>query len=217
MSPCSLSTVSSRSKSKESIPTSSSTGTASGFEDRLHCTTSTKALTERIAAIDSSTFSLLTASTLFSRTLSAKATCCAGSLTEPSDLSRVNCVRKCAASTTVRIPSILQYRLTTGSRPNVLQTGPGSAIPVVSISMPSIMASSTPDSSRSSTEEMMLRIAATRSSRKVQQRQPLSRTVTDSIVDCTPTPSSSSISSMAASPNSFSMTAYFLPCWLRRM
>mmetsp|Transcript_62982 Transcript_62982/g.175450 ORF Transcript_62982/g.175450 Transcript_62982/m.175450 type:complete len:200 (+) Transcript_62982:345-944(+) len=199
------------------MESSSWIGTASGVLARLHCNTGTRALTPRIAPTTSFKCSALTTSTLFSKILSAKATCCAGSFTASGGMSRLSCCKKCAASTTVRIPSILQQALITASSPKVLQIGPGSATPVVSISIPSIIASGIPRARRSSTVEMMPRIALTRSSRRVQQRQPLSRTVIDSIVDCLPTAWSSSISSMGTSPNSFSITAYFFPCCARRM
>mmetsp|Transcript_20399 Transcript_20399/g.52164 ORF Transcript_20399/g.52164 Transcript_20399/m.52164 type:complete len:223 (-) Transcript_20399:925-1593(-) len=66
---------------------SSPTGTSSGFVDKLHVWIETTELTPLIAAMVSRSLSGLTMSTLLSKTLSAKATCCAGSFTVSSDLS----------------------------------------------------------------------------------------------------------------------------------
>mmetsp|Transcript_20327 Transcript_20327/g.60719 ORF Transcript_20327/g.60719 Transcript_20327/m.60719 type:complete len:306 (-) Transcript_20327:64-981(-) len=193
--------------SKASMAMSSPIGTESGFFDRLHLTMGTVGLIERIWASVWSILAASHASTLLRSTLSANATCWAGSLTASLERSRVSCVMKCTVSTTVRMPSILHVAFTTGSSAKVWQMGPGSATPVVSMRIPSIIASGTPRAIRSSTVSTMLRIAVTRSSRSVQQRQPLSKTVMDSMVFCLPTALSTSISSMAVSPNSFSITA----------
>mmetsp|Transcript_158822 Transcript_158822/g.296045 ORF Transcript_158822/g.296045 Transcript_158822/m.296045 type:complete len:200 (-) Transcript_158822:71-670(-) len=196
---------------------SSSIGTASGLSFKEHSLMGTKLLMPRMAAFVSSTNSRLQASTLFRSSLSAKPTCCADSFTAPSDRSFVSCWMKCLQSTTVRMPSILQYFRTTSSIPKVFTMGPGSAMPVVSIKIPSSMAPSMPLAHLSSTAAQMFLMAITRSSRTLQQRQPLSSTVMDSVVAFLPTPWSISKLSMGTSPNSFSMTAYLLPCCASRM
>mmetsp|Transcript_150096 Transcript_150096/g.418190 ORF Transcript_150096/g.418190 Transcript_150096/m.418190 type:complete len:318 (-) Transcript_150096:40-993(-) len=173
--------------SKASIARSSPSGTSLGFLARLHSRMGTKALMPRMAPFVSSMWARSQASTLLSSNLSAKPTCCAGSLTAFSGRSRCNWVRKCLQSTTVRTPSILQNFFITSSFENVLTIGPGSAIPVVSIKIPSSMASGTPAAYLSSTFFTMFLIAITKSSRTVQHRHPLSNTVIDSTVSCLPT------------------------------
>mmetsp|Transcript_55981 Transcript_55981/g.150978 ORF Transcript_55981/g.150978 Transcript_55981/m.150978 type:complete len:305 (-) Transcript_55981:370-1284(-) len=203
--------------SKASIARSSPKGTAAGSVPRQHSRMGTKALMSRMVCFVSSMSSLLQTSILLSNSLSANPTCCADSLTESSLRSRFSCVKKCLQSTTVITPSILQYFLTTSSLLNVLMIGPGSAIPVVSMRMPSSRASLTPSAYLCSTLSTMSLMACTRSSRTVQQRHPLSSTEIDSTVSRFPTAWSRSWLSMATAPNSFSIIAYFLPCWAVRM
>mmetsp|Transcript_118853 Transcript_118853/g.336977 ORF Transcript_118853/g.336977 Transcript_118853/m.336977 type:complete len:220 (+) Transcript_118853:705-1364(+) len=202
--------------SKASMASSSPIGMSSGLLAKEHSLMGTKALMPRMAAFTSSIVARSQQSILFSSSLSAKPTCCAGSFTASAGRSRVSCVRKCLQSTTVRIPSILQYFFTISSLPNVLMMGPGSAMPVVSMRMPSRSASFAPLAYLSSTFFTISLIAFTRSSRTVQQRHPLSSTFIDSTVSFFPTAWSNSWLSIATSPNSFSMMAYFLPwCTLR--
>mmetsp|Transcript_49752 Transcript_49752/g.115438 ORF Transcript_49752/g.115438 Transcript_49752/m.115438 type:complete len:232 (-) Transcript_49752:342-1037(-) len=209
--------VSSLAASKASIASNSPRGTSSGFVASEHSLMGTKALMPRMAPFVSSISSRLQASILLSSNLSAKPTCCAGSFTASLGRSRCSCVRKCLQSTTVRMPSILQYFFTSASLPNVLMIGPGSAMPVVSMRIPSIIASVAPASYLSSTLLMMFLMAKTRSSRTVQHKHPLSSTEIDSTVSCLSTACSKSWLSMATSPNSFSIMAYFLPCCAVRM
>mmetsp|Transcript_26856 Transcript_26856/g.43091 ORF Transcript_26856/g.43091 Transcript_26856/m.43091 type:complete len:291 (-) Transcript_26856:318-1190(-) len=187
--PCCMSSFAA---SKASMARSSPRGTSFGFFDKQHSRIGTKELMPRMTALVSSIFARSHTSILFNSSLSAKPTCCAFSLTEPSVRSRFSWVRKCLQSTTVTMPSILQYFLTSSSIPKVFTIGPGSAMPVVSISMPSSIASVMPLAYLSSTVLIMSLIAAIKSSRTVQQRHPLSRTVIDSTVSSFPTAWSSS-------------------------
>jgi hypothetical protein len=70
-----------------------------------------------------------TRSVLLSSTRSANATCSAGSL------SSSTCCSKCFASTIVTMASSWNWSFRSSSRKNVCATGPGSAMPVVSIRM----------------------------------------------------------------------------------
>ncbi len=87
------------------------------------------------------------------------------------------------------------------SMKKVCATGPGSAMPVVSMTMRS---KSSSFASRFARNSPRMR---TRSPRTVQQMQPLFISTICSPVSCT-----SNSLSMPASPNSFSMTAMLRPC-----
>ena len=111
--------------------------------------------------------------------------------------------RSCShlASATVTTASSLALRPMFSSMKNVCATGAGSASPVVS----TMMASNLP--LRRISPSMM----RTRSPRTVQQMQPLFISNTSSSA-----PTTRSLS-MPISPNSLTMTAYFLPCGSDRM
>mmetsp|Transcript_30604 Transcript_30604/g.94635 ORF Transcript_30604/g.94635 Transcript_30604/m.94635 type:complete len:293 (+) Transcript_30604:742-1620(+) len=154
-----------------------------------------------------------TRSILLRRIRSANATCSTDSFSAPSGFSSSRCCSMCFASTTVTMPSRSAKHEISSSTKNVCATGAGSAMPVVSMTMPSsFMPASTFLASFSRT--------TTRSWRTVQQMQPF-------IISMSSSPSMrsfmffiSSASSMPTSPNSFSMTAMRLPCsavriWLR--
>ena len=105
------------------------------------------------------------------------------------------------ASATVTTASSLVLRPTFSSTKKVCATGAGSASPVVS----TMMASNLP---LRRIRPSMMRI---RSPRTVQQMQPLFISNTSSSA-----PTTSSLS-MPISPNSLTITAYFLPCGSDRM
>mmetsp|Transcript_4334 Transcript_4334/g.9889 ORF Transcript_4334/g.9889 Transcript_4334/m.9889 type:complete len:218 (+) Transcript_4334:512-1165(+) len=150
-----------------------------------------------------------TISHLFSRILSAKATCSTASFSTPSGFSSSRCSMRCLASTTVRMPSSSSFFCTNSSAKKVCATGAGSASPVVSIITPSrglfVL---------SEFLTIFLR-PAMRSPLTVQQMQPLFiSTMFSSVVNG---PASRSSSSMPTSPNSFSITAMRLPWFSLRI
>ncbi len=148
------------------------------------------ALTWRMARSTAASSSFETRSTLLRRITSANAIC------SPASSLFFNCSRTCFASTTVTIASSLVFARTSASTKKVCATGAGFAKPVVSTRM----ASKPP---LRFIKPSMMRI---RSPRTVQQTQPLFISKTSS--------SASTIKSLSIpiSPNSFTMTAYFLPC-----
>mmetsp|Transcript_48631 Transcript_48631/g.93009 ORF Transcript_48631/g.93009 Transcript_48631/m.93009 type:complete len:239 (-) Transcript_48631:103-819(-) len=143
----------------------------------------------------------LTRSTLFRRILSANATCSTDSFSTPSGFFSSRWARICFASTTVIIASSTAFCLIFSSMKNVCATGAGSASPVVSINIASNL----------SLRLSNLCIMRMRSPRTVQQMHPLFISMISSFVSIT-RPSSTPIS-----PNSFSMTAIFFPCFAVRM
>mmetsp|Transcript_17190 Transcript_17190/g.34914 ORF Transcript_17190/g.34914 Transcript_17190/m.34914 type:complete len:204 (+) Transcript_17190:709-1320(+) len=78
-----------------------------------------------------------TRSTLLRTMRSANATCSTASFSAPSGFSSSRCCSMCLASISVTIPSSRANALIWSSTKNVWATGAGSAIPVVSIMMPS--------------------------------------------------------------------------------
>mmetsp|Transcript_13046 Transcript_13046/g.29781 ORF Transcript_13046/g.29781 Transcript_13046/m.29781 type:complete len:235 (+) Transcript_13046:663-1367(+) len=142
--------------------------------------------------------SSLTRSILFTSNRSANATCSTASFSTPSAFSSSRCCSTCAASTIVTMPSRRANCLIDSSMKNVCATGPGSASPVVS----TMMASSCLPRCNSF---VRMRI---RSPRTVQQMQPLFISKMSSVVLKR---SLTSASSTPTSPNSFSITAIFLP------
>mmetsp|Transcript_14598 Transcript_14598/g.38872 ORF Transcript_14598/g.38872 Transcript_14598/m.38872 type:complete len:306 (+) Transcript_14598:344-1261(+) len=90
--------------------------------------------------------SSLTRSVLLSRIRSANATCSTASFSAPSGFSSSRCCSTCLASTSVMMPSSLAKALTASSTKKVCATGAGSAMPVVSMMMPSSL--SLPDACR---------------------------------------------------------------------
>mmetsp|Transcript_92791 Transcript_92791/g.289301 ORF Transcript_92791/g.289301 Transcript_92791/m.289301 type:complete len:321 (+) Transcript_92791:660-1622(+) len=157
----------------------------------------------------SSAYSSLTRSSLFSRMRSANATCSTASLTMPSGFSSFRCSNTCLTSTTVRMPSSDMCPCTKSSAKKVCATGAGSAKPVVSMMMPS----------RGFPLPAVFLYSffrpAMRSPRTVQQTQPLFISMMFSSV--TELLLLMSFSSIPTSPNSFSMTAIFLPWFASRM
>mmetsp|Transcript_19886 Transcript_19886/g.59330 ORF Transcript_19886/g.59330 Transcript_19886/m.59330 type:complete len:298 (-) Transcript_19886:1315-2208(-) len=140
---------------------------------------------------------------------SAKATCSTASFSAPSGFSSSRCCTTCFASTNVMMPSSVQNSLTSSSTKNVCATGAGSANPVVSITMASNL------------RPFSLRLASffntsTRSWRTVQQMQPFIISMTSSSVSVLSF-GFMRASSIPTSPNSFSITAIFLPCWAVKM
>ena len=116
----------------------------------------------------------------------------------------------CLASTSVTMPSTRANALISGSTRKVCATGAGSAMPVVSMTMPSSLRS--PAATRWASFFRIL----TRSDRTVQHTQPFSTSTISSseanlLFFCT------SASSIDVSPNSFSMIAIFLPWVAVRM
>mmetsp|Transcript_27539 Transcript_27539/g.68459 ORF Transcript_27539/g.68459 Transcript_27539/m.68459 type:complete len:202 (-) Transcript_27539:17-622(-) len=153
--------------------------------------------------------SAVTRSTLLRSSRSAKATCSTASFSAPSGFSSSRCCSMCFASIRVTTPSRRANSLILSSMKKVWITGPGSARPVVSIRMASSVALR-----RKSLERMRMR-----SPRTVQQMQPLFISKMSSVVLYR---SFTSASSTPTSPNSFSITAIFLPwfavrMWLRRV
>mmetsp|Transcript_12901 Transcript_12901/g.27195 ORF Transcript_12901/g.27195 Transcript_12901/m.27195 type:complete len:353 (-) Transcript_12901:291-1349(-) len=158
----------------------------------------------RIRLSTSATSSSLTKSILFRIILSANKTCSTASFSAPSGFSSSRCWIRCLASTTVRMASSFMLACICSSTKKVCATGAGSAIPVVSMSTPSNLLGR---------DRSLLRIRM-RSPRTVQQIHPLFISKISSsalIVELT------SESSMPISPNSFSITAIFLPCDPLRM
>mmetsp|Transcript_14795 Transcript_14795/g.40553 ORF Transcript_14795/g.40553 Transcript_14795/m.40553 type:complete len:240 (+) Transcript_14795:603-1322(+) len=166
-------------------------------------------LMTRSSPMTSSSSSGETKSVLLSNIRSANATCSTASLTTPSGFSSRRCPKTCFASTTVRIPSRAMLACTKSSAKKVCATGAGSAKPVVSMRMPS--------------KGFPLPVVclwsffrpAMRSSRTVQQTQPLFISMTFSSVRLFRP--FKSLSSMPTSPNSFSITPIRLPCCSCRM
>mmetsp|Transcript_14003 Transcript_14003/g.41731 ORF Transcript_14003/g.41731 Transcript_14003/m.41731 type:complete len:259 (-) Transcript_14003:56-832(-) len=150
-----------------------------------------------------------TRSVLFSTRRSAKATCSTASFSAPSGFSSSRCCSTCLASTSVTMPSSSQKSLTPSSTKNVWATGAGSARPVVSMT---IASSFRPLSARAAS----FFSTSTRSWRTVQQMHPFIISMTSSSV-CVCRLGFRSASSMPTSPNSFSITAIFLPCFALRM
>ena len=116
----------------------------------------------------------------------------------------------CLASTSVTMPSSRANDLTMSSTKKVCATGAGSAIPVVSMTMPSRW--SLPALIRLQSFSS----TTIRSWRTVQQMQPFIISMISSSA-CIFVFFCSSASSIPTSPNSFSMTASFLPCDAVRM
>mmetsp|Transcript_2448 Transcript_2448/g.5613 ORF Transcript_2448/g.5613 Transcript_2448/m.5613 type:complete len:256 (-) Transcript_2448:54-821(-) len=156
----------------------------------------------RMAFLIFSSSSLSTRSILLRRTRSAKASCSWASFTTPSGLTSLRRARMNLASTTVMMPSSSHFMATSSSAKKVWATGAGSAMPVVSMMI----------ASNSSLRARSFLTTTAKSLRTVQQMQPLSISII--------WPSTFSLmraSSMPTSPNSFSMTANFLPCMAVRM
>mmetsp|Transcript_12484 Transcript_12484/g.29918 ORF Transcript_12484/g.29918 Transcript_12484/m.29918 type:complete len:231 (+) Transcript_12484:838-1530(+) len=107
-----------------------------------------------------------TRSTLFRRIRFAKATCFKAAYSPPSCTSTSRCCSMYFASTTVTIPSSVVKFFTSSLTKKVWATGPGSAIPVVSIMIPS---SAPPPASCLC---LSFSSTTTRSSRTVQQMHP---------------------------------------------
>mmetsp|Transcript_5893 Transcript_5893/g.14634 ORF Transcript_5893/g.14634 Transcript_5893/m.14634 type:complete len:359 (+) Transcript_5893:121-1197(+) len=150
--------------------------------------------------------SLVTTSILFSSSRSAKATCSTASFSAPSAFSSSRCCSMCLASTRVTMPSRREKRRTSSSTKKVWATGAGSAMPVVSITIPSSF------KVPASTRARSLLSTTMRSCLTVQQMQPFIISMISSSA-CNLVFLCSSASSMPTSPNSFSITASFLP-WL---
>mmetsp|Transcript_25245 Transcript_25245/g.58863 ORF Transcript_25245/g.58863 Transcript_25245/m.58863 type:complete len:249 (+) Transcript_25245:145-891(+) len=154
--------------------------------------------------------SSVTRSVLLRSSRSANATCSTASFSTPSALTSSRCCSMCFASTSVTMPSSFANSLTISSTKKVCATGAGSAIPVVSMMMPSSfrVPARTRRANFSRTEM--------RSCRTVQQMQPFIISMISSS-DCIFVFFASSASSMPTSPNSFSMIAIFFPCEAVRM
>ena len=116
----------------------------------------------------------------------------------------------CLASTSVMMPSSRAKAATLGSTKNVCATGAGSAMPVVSMTIPSNF--KVPACTRFAS----LSNTTTKSWRTVQQMQPFIISMISSSA-CIRVFFFSKSSSMPTSPNSFSITANFLPCCCVRM
>mmetsp|Transcript_60774 Transcript_60774/g.127347 ORF Transcript_60774/g.127347 Transcript_60774/m.127347 type:complete len:239 (-) Transcript_60774:121-837(-) len=142
-----------------------------------------------------------TRSVLLSRTRSAKAICSTDSFSTPSGFCSSRCWVMCLASTTVMTASILANARTPSSTKNVWQTGAGSAMPVVSTMI---------RSNRSCRFWSFLKISI-RSPRTVQHTQPFAMSNTTSLSLKLAFRVLINASSTPTSPNSFSMTAIFLP------
>mmetsp|Transcript_37198 Transcript_37198/g.120417 ORF Transcript_37198/g.120417 Transcript_37198/m.120417 type:complete len:314 (+) Transcript_37198:647-1588(+) len=199
--------LSARCRSKPLIPSTDPTDTS----EWAHLWIGAKPLMPRSrASMRSSSSASETRSVLFSSSRSAKATCATASLTTPSGFTASRCRSICFASTRVTIPSRRAKPRIFACARNVCATGAGSAMPVVSMTIPSKC--SFPDRTR---WRSLLRIAM-RSCRTVQQMQPF-RTSTISSSDLNCEFFWRSLSSMEMSPNSFSMTAIFLPWVAVRM
>ena len=205
LSSCGLA-CSARCKSKPWIPSTESTETV----DCRQRTIGAKGLRPRSRASTRSSSRGLTRSVLLSSSRSANATCALASLTTPFGFFAFRWRSTCFASTKVTMPSSRANSAISSCTKNVCATGAGSAMPVVSMMMPS--SASSPARVRAASFSRIL----TRSPRTEQQMQPLS----------TSTISSSSVkwlflamsaSSIETSPNSFSTTAIFLPCVAVRM
>mmetsp|Transcript_47718 Transcript_47718/g.116156 ORF Transcript_47718/g.116156 Transcript_47718/m.116156 type:complete len:284 (+) Transcript_47718:345-1196(+) len=188
------------SREKEPIPRSSSRFTREFWHSMILAVT----LMDRRSFRTLDFSSGVTRSILLSRILSAKATCCTASLTTPSARTSSRCCLMCLESTRHRIASMRNAIPTSGRELNVKATGAGSAMPVVSMMTASYF---------SFLRERVWN-ALTRSPLTVQHTHPLSIEITSSLA-CRL--SVTRLLSMLTSPNSFSMTAIFLPCLSCRM
>mmetsp|Transcript_9537 Transcript_9537/g.29914 ORF Transcript_9537/g.29914 Transcript_9537/m.29914 type:complete len:230 (-) Transcript_9537:280-969(-) len=177
---------------------------------RSHLTTGAILLIARRRFSTLSRSSGSTRSHLLSSRRSAKATCSTDSFSAPSAFSSSRWRSMCLASTNVTIPSRRAKAVVRSSTKKVWATGAGSAMPVVSMTMPSSLR--LPLSQRSAS----LWITFTRSCRTVQQMQPFIISMSSSSLSILAFLSNSA-SSMPTSPNSFSMTAIFFPCVAVRM
>mmetsp|Transcript_54464 Transcript_54464/g.122511 ORF Transcript_54464/g.122511 Transcript_54464/m.122511 type:complete len:200 (+) Transcript_54464:148-747(+) len=165
-------------------------------------------LISRIRSLMAMAWSVVTRSSLFRIILSANATCWYASLTLPSSTLSSRRAGRFLLSAMATTASSRSSSVSCGFVMNVRTMGTGSAMPVVSMMMPSI--------------RLPLRMSAriwvspfTRSPRIVQHMQPLPMTMTFSAIaslSCF-----NSASSMDISPNSFSITAIFLSCCSWRM
>mmetsp|Transcript_636 Transcript_636/g.2104 ORF Transcript_636/g.2104 Transcript_636/m.2104 type:complete len:325 (+) Transcript_636:625-1599(+) len=151
-----------------------------------------------------------TRSVLLSSRRSANATCSTASFSTPSAFSSSRCCSMCLASTRVTMPSRRANSFTTSSTKKVCATGAGSATPVVSITIASSL------SVPALTREASFSSTTTRSWRTVQQMQPFIISMISSSL-CIFVFFWRRESSIPTSPNSFSMTAIFLPCVAVRM
>mmetsp|Transcript_18355 Transcript_18355/g.31244 ORF Transcript_18355/g.31244 Transcript_18355/m.31244 type:complete len:248 (-) Transcript_18355:101-844(-) len=151
-----------------------------------------------------------TRSVLLRSSRSANATCSTASFSAPSGFSSSRCCSMCLASISVTMPSSTNAALTSSSTKKVWATGAGSAMPVVSITIPSSL--SLPDLMRF----ISLLSTTMRSCRTVQQMQPFIISMISSSA-CIFAFLARSASSIPTSPNSFSMMASFLPCAAVRM
>mmetsp|Transcript_71090 Transcript_71090/g.206149 ORF Transcript_71090/g.206149 Transcript_71090/m.206149 type:complete len:346 (+) Transcript_71090:327-1364(+) len=176
------------------------------YLQRLIWTASLIILIRRSTSANSSS---VAKSVLFSRILSAKATCSTASFSTPSGFSSSKWLIRCLASTTVRMPSKANLDWMNSSAKKVWATGAGSASPVVSIITASIGLFVV-------WAFLTMRFSpAIKSPRTVQQMQPLFiSTMFSSVVNG---PASRRASSMPTSPNSFSMTATRFPWFSLRM
>mmetsp|Transcript_6917 Transcript_6917/g.20219 ORF Transcript_6917/g.20219 Transcript_6917/m.20219 type:complete len:223 (-) Transcript_6917:61-729(-) len=143
-----------------------------------------------------------TKSTLFSRTMSANASCSWASFSTPSGFSSSSLRMRCLASTTVTMASSSYSFSISGSIRKVCATGAGSAKPVVSMITPSNLAILV----------WSLLRASTRSPLTVQQMHPFITSITSSSMFSLSLSSPPRIfSSIPTSPNSFSMMANLNP------
>mmetsp|Transcript_30087 Transcript_30087/g.59747 ORF Transcript_30087/g.59747 Transcript_30087/m.59747 type:complete len:246 (-) Transcript_30087:168-905(-) len=168
-----------------------------------------KALMVLILAVTLSMSAAVTRSTLFRMMRSANASCSTASFSAPSGLTSSRCCSTCFASTRVIMPSKRAKVFTFSSTKKVCATGAGSAIPVVSMTMPSRRVPVRTFSASFSR-------TTTRSCRTVQQMQPFIISMISSSA-CMRVFFLRSSSSMPTSPNSFSITASFFPCSAVRM
>mmetsp|Transcript_9903 Transcript_9903/g.29152 ORF Transcript_9903/g.29152 Transcript_9903/m.29152 type:complete len:264 (+) Transcript_9903:258-1049(+) len=136
---------------------------------------------------------------------SAKATCSTASFSTPSGLISPSLVKACLASTTVTRASNRARSFSTSSTKNVWATGAGSARPVVS--------TMTPSNGFIPGCSSLFRILD-RSARTVQQMHPL---FISKMSSSALTLRLTNRSSMPNSPNSFTMTAYFVSCFSVRI
>mmetsp|Transcript_103629 Transcript_103629/g.206019 ORF Transcript_103629/g.206019 Transcript_103629/m.206019 type:complete len:200 (-) Transcript_103629:468-1067(-) len=158
-------------------------------------------LMSRMRSLTIMAWSVVTRSNLFRIILSANATCWYASLTLPSSTSSSSLPRMCFESTIEITASKRSSSVIAGSDMKVRTIGTGSAMPVVSIMMPSIWLPRL--------ISFMISISPlSKSPRIVQHMQPLSITTIFSASDSFSF--FSSASSMDISPNSFSMIAIFL-------
>mmetsp|Transcript_5575 Transcript_5575/g.14096 ORF Transcript_5575/g.14096 Transcript_5575/m.14096 type:complete len:301 (-) Transcript_5575:170-1072(-) len=146
-----------------------------------------------------------TRSHLFTRIRSANATCSTASFSTPSGFTSPSLVKACFASTTVTRASNLARSFNTSSTKNVWATGAGSARPVVS--------TMTPSSGFIPGWSNLFRILD-KSARTVQQMHPL---FISKISSSALTLRLTNRSSIPSSPNSFTMTAYFVSCFSVRI